>query len=150
MKDQMERLIKEEQETRDLLRKIEEAGDLEQFVLDIDPVSPGFTEMIGDPWDYDRAETHRVGSLTYHLREAYKHLGKVKYWTSWMDNTYQERIREWEDIRKNSKGKEVDAWLGYYKNPRCLELFESYERDHHIKSSIYQDYKKAIAKKKKV
>lgn len=155
----IEQLIKEQQETRKILKKIEKAGTLEKFLAGLDEAPPqgnyNWHQWVS-PWDYDGVNDVRQTYLETAIRKATESLQEVKYFLHYLDNAYKGYIKEWGQYKamcdehnatKKARAKAYD-WTDLYTHPECIDFFEKYEKDHNIKDSIYQQAK-AIREKKK-
>lgn len=137
--DEIEKLIEEQKKTQEAIKKLEEAGTLEKFLEKTEPavIEYGDNEFMGkviDPWDYDALETHRKDLIAQLIYQIYDGIGKLKYYTKYVDSLYKLRMEELtKDYEKITKQERKKLIRERYKNPVCREFFEKYEADHPIK-----------------
>ena len=147
----IEKLIKEQERTREAIGLLRKSKNFEQFFKGIEK---GVFEIGEDPttyfsdWDYKKRSKAYDSAAGYYIKSAYESLSKAKVCLSAMSDFYNGRVKEWERYREHCKNK--NAWVDMFSNPDCIKFFDDYEKAHHIVDSINQQAKKERGRKKEM
>lgn len=148
MQNEIDKLIKEQKKTQEILLRLEKNGTFDKFFASIsgEPFSWHNDPFSGiDPWNYEELNDTRAMVLAQTMLEIYQSIGKAKQVYGYIENLYYGRISDWigykHHLEENKKQFPRARWQDYYTNPKCLQFFEDYEKAHDITKSIYKESK---------